>query len=155
MHGRVSQRKNRLNEGQLSEWMSQGGTELNNDLDKRNSAEKYRPALFGSCSLRSQQKDSKITYLEKSDFFKSPDKPRGYRTTLRKKEPIMLCFSKVKGKKTTTTATCQTRLQANYEPVSEVAIRRGTPQGDSLSPELFVIATFRLTCIHAIAGYFS
>ena len=69
----------------------------------------------------------------------------------------MLCFSKVKERKktTTTTTTWQTRLRANYEPVSEVAIRRGTPQGDSLSPELFVIATFRLTCIHAIAGYFS
>lgn len=67
----------------------------------------------------------------------------------------MLCFSKVKEKKKTTTTTWQTQWRANYEPVSEVAIRRGTPQCDSLSPELFVIATFRLTCIHAIAGYFS
>ena len=40
--------KNRLNEGQLPEWMSQGATELNNDLYKRKSAEKYCPALFGT-----------------------------------------------------------------------------------------------------------
>ena len=70
VHGTASQRKNRLNEGQLPEWMSQGGTDLNNDLYKRKSAEKYCPALFGSCSQR----------------YQSPDKQRGYRGTLRRKE---------------------------------------------------------------------
>ena len=51
--------------------------------------------------------------------------------------------------------TWQSQMRANYELIGEVAIRRGTLQDDSLSPELFVNATFRLTHIHVIAGYFS
>ena len=51
--------------------------------------------------------------------------------------------------------TWQSQMKANYELIDEEAIRRGTLQDDSLSPELFVTTTFHLTCIHVIAGYFS
>lgn len=45
-------------------------------------------------------------------------------------------------------------MRANYELIGEVEYRKETLQNDSLSPELFVTTTFRLTCIHEIAGYF-
>ena len=49
----------------------------------------------------------------------------------------------------------KTQLTANNEPTGEVAIKRGIFQGDSLSPLLFVIAMFPLTCLlrEASAGW--
>lgn len=123
------------------------------ETQRRSTAQHYLEAAHKHRYKRTQRS----LIQRKVIFFQSPDKQRGYRTTLRKKERTNYALLQQSQRKKQQQQQQRGKLdcEQNYEPVSEVAIRRGTPQGDSLSPELFVIATFRLTCIHAIAGYFS